>query len=88
MAIQPQVQQSQQASSSGAWGDLYQRFSSVVCLPFILAAALVVGFGLVVVRSAVFESELYSFSRQVIGVAVGAICLLLLWRVEYRRFSA
>lgn len=56
-------------------------------VPLIVVIALLVGYGLVVVYSAVSGNPDYSFSRQAAGVAVGAVAMILLWRFDYRRLS-
>ena len=60
-----------------------------VNLPFVLIIVLLVGYGLLVCWSAIEGSSDtdYSFSRQLIFVAVGAIVMLLMWRVDYQRFA-
>ena len=55
--------------------------------PFLLIVVLLVGYGLAVVFSAVSADEDYSFSRQLAGVAVGAIAMALIWAFDYRRLS-
>ena len=61
----------------------------LVNLPFILIIVVLVGYGLLVCWSAIEGSSDtdYSFSRQLIFVAVGAIVMLLMWRVDYQRFA-
>lgn len=56
-------------------------------LPFLLVIALLVGYGLVVVYSAVSVDEDYSFSRQLMGVAAGAVLMLVVWRIDYRALA-
>ncbi|WP_420840403.1 rod shape-determining protein RodA [Adlercreutzia agrestimuris] len=56
-------------------------------LPFMLVVALLVGYGLVVVYSAVSVDADYSFSRQLMGVAAGAVLMLVVWRVDYRALA-
>ncbi|MDR0515248.1 MAG: rod shape-determining protein RodA [Coriobacteriaceae bacterium] len=58
-----------------------------VNLPFLAVITLVVGYGLLVVWSAVLTNEDYSFSRQAQGVAIGAVLMALLWRFDYRLLS-
>ncbi len=62
------------------------RFPSVH-LPFILVIVLLVTYGLVVVYSAVSVDADYQYSRQIGGVAVGIICMIIMWRFDYRRLS-
>ncbi len=56
-------------------------------LPFVIVVALLVCYGLVIVYSAVLNDPDYSFSRQLMGVAVGAIAMVLVWQFDYRRLS-
>ena len=60
---------------------------SAINWPFLLVVVLLVTYGLVVVYSAVSADEDYSFSRQLAGVAVGAIAMALIWAFDYRRLS-
>lgn len=55
--------------------------------PFLLVVVLLVGYGLAVVYSAVSADEDYNFSRQLAGVAVGAVAMALIWAFDYRRLS-
>ncbi len=55
--------------------------------PFLLVTVLLVAYGLLVVFSAVSANEDYSFTRQLAGVAVGAIAMALIWMFDYRRLS-
>ncbi|MEG0071695.1 MAG: rod shape-determining protein RodA [Raoultibacter sp.] len=56
-------------------------------IPLIIVVALLVGYGLLVVYSATSADADYSFSRQLSGVAVGLIFMLLLWRFDYQQLS-
>lgn len=58
-----------------------------VNVPFLLTIVLLVSYGLVVVWSAVMENPDYSFTRQLSGVAVGAVFMLVLWRFDYRHLE-
>lgn len=55
--------------------------------PFIITIILLVAYGLLVVWAAVYDNELYSFTRQAQGVAIGAVVMVLLWRFDYRNLS-
>ena len=55
--------------------------------PFLIVTVLLVAYGLLVVYSAVSANEDYSFTRQLAGVAVGAIAMALIWMFDYRRLS-
>lgn len=56
-------------------------------LPFIIVVGSLVAYGLVIVYSAVSVNENYQFSRQLMGVALGAVLMILVWRFDYRRLS-
>ena len=58
-----------------------------VHLPFLLVVILLVSYGLVVVYSAVSADADYNFTRQLAGVAVGAVIMLLIFAFDYRRLS-
>ena len=56
-------------------------------IPFLIVILLLVAYGLIVVYSAVSADEDYSFSRQLGGVAIGAVVMALIWAFDYRRLS-
>lgn len=56
-------------------------------LPFLVVVALLVAYGLVIVYTAVLGDEDYSFSRQLMNVAVGAVLMIVIWRFDYRSLS-
>lgn len=56
-------------------------------LPFAIVVTLLVCYGLVIVYSAVLNDPDYKFSRQLMGVAVGAVAMVLVWQFDYRRLS-
>ena len=56
-------------------------------IPFLIVIVLLVAYGLVVVYSAVSADADYNFSQQLVGVAVGAVVMALIWAFDYRRLS-
>ena len=56
-------------------------------IPFLIVVALLVAYGLVVVYSAVSADDDYNFSQQLVGVAVGAVVMAVIWAFDYRRLS-
>ncbi|WP_251231453.1 FtsW/RodA/SpoVE family cell cycle protein [Adlercreutzia aquisgranensis] len=58
-----------------------------VNLPFLLVILCLVGYGLVIVYSAVSVDEDYSFTRQLQGVAAGLVAMAVVWRLDYRHLS-
>lgn len=63
------------------------RIASLIYLPFAIVALLLVAFGLLICWSATTNDADYNFSRQLLGVALGLIAMLVLWAFDYRRFS-
>lgn len=61
-----------------------QRFLNI---PLLITVALLVGYGLLIVYSAVLDNPDYSFMRQVQFVAIGAVLMMLIWRFDYRLLS-
>ncbi len=56
-------------------------------LPFLFVVALIVGYGLLIVYTAVYNEPNYSFSRQLTGVIVGVVAMAVIWRFDYRNLS-
>ena len=63
-------------------------FSDRIPKSFLIVAALLVAYGLLVVWSAVQGSETYSFSRQALGVLMGCIVMLMFYQLDYRQLSS
>ena len=61
----------------------------LINLPFVAIIVLLVGYGLLVCWSSIEGSNdtTYSFTRQLIFAAVGAVVMMLMWRVDYQRFA-
>lgn len=64
------------------------RLSSIICWPFFIVCIILVSFGLLVCWSAVQTDADYSFSRQLMGVAMGIVACMVLWMFDYRKFGA
>ncbi|NPD30622.1 rod shape-determining protein RodA [Eggerthellaceae bacterium zg-1084] len=58
-----------------------------VLWPFVAVVAALVSFGLMVVYSAVSSNPDYSFTRQLAGVAVGAVVMAVTWHFDYTRLA-
>ncbi|MCL1798287.1 MAG: rod shape-determining protein RodA [Eggerthellaceae bacterium] len=67
---------------------LRRGFLGFINFPLLATVALLVGYGLVVVWSAVVFDEDYSFTRQLTGVAVGAVVMMALCFFDYRKLSS
>ena len=67
-------------SGRGGW-------RSVINIPFLVVIALLVGYGLLVVYSAVSANDKYNYMQQVAGVAIGVVVMVLIWRFDYRHLS-
>ena len=79
------------SSMRAATGETAGRGSSrqlpAINLPFLIVVTLLVLYGLLVVFSAVSADEDYTFSRQLAGVAVGLVAMIVIWAFDYRRLS-
>lgn len=60
---------------------------SAINLPFLVVIALLVMYGLLIVYSAVSTDADYSFTRQLMGVAIGVVVMAVIWAFDYRRLS-
>ena len=58
-----------------------------VHLPLLLVVALLVVYGLAVVYSAIYGDSDYSFSRQVLGVCLGVVAMVVVWMFDYRKLA-
>ncbi|WP_417143911.1 FtsW/RodA/SpoVE family cell cycle protein [Raoultibacter massiliensis] len=56
-------------------------------LPFLIVVSLLVGYGLLIVYTAVLGNADYSFSRQLACVAIGAVIMIVIARFDYRNLS-
>lgn len=60
---------------------------SAVNVPFLLIVAVLVSYGLVVCASAISATQEGDLPRQMMGVAVGLVCMAVIWRFDYRRLA-
>ena len=82
------IRASHAAQESGGQRKPGKRFSfPAINIPFVIVVVLLVTYGLVVVYSAVSADADYSFSRQLAGVAVGVVVMMILWAFDYRKLS-
>ncbi len=58
-----------------------------VPIPFMVSILLVTAYGLLVSFSATSANPDYSFTRQFVGVLVGAVVMVLLWRFDFRQLG-
>lgn len=63
-------------------------FSDRIPKSLLVAAVLLVAYGLLVVWSAVQGNEMYSFSRQAVGVLMGCIVMLMFYQLDYRQLAS
>jgi rod shape determining protein RodA len=68
---------------------IVKRLLAVVNVPLLLVLAALTAYGLLIVNSATLNDtdSSFSFSHQLVGVAIGAVVMLILWRIDYRRLS-
>lgn len=63
------------------------KYFDFVNFPLVAILFVLISFGLVVVSSAISGSSDYTLSRQLLGVAIGFIMMLVLWSFDYRKLS-
>ena len=56
-------------------------------VPLMVVVALLAGYGLLNLYSVIHGSAEYSFTRQLAGVAAGAVAMMVIWRFDYRLLS-
>ncbi|MDR1016324.1 MAG: rod shape-determining protein RodA [Coriobacteriales bacterium] len=64
-----------------------RRFDPSFSIFVLLAAGVLVAYGLLIVYTATRVDTDYSFFRQLVGVAIGLILLGVFWRVDYHKFA-
>jgi rod shape determining protein RodA len=87
MPVQPKVESPYEHRSTRTLRDLVKRVLSVVNLPLLIVLCALVVYGLLIVNSATANSERFSFSHQLVGVGIGAVLMLVLWRIDYHRLT-
>jgi rod shape determining protein RodA len=65
---------------------VFRRVLAVVNFPLLLVAGVLVAYGLLIINSATANSTDFSFTHQLLGVAIGLVLMLALWRIDYHRF--
>ncbi len=86
MAQLPQIDSLRRPNAAASAASKPRRFPWLH-LPLAIVITLLVGYGLIIVDSAVRADGDYQYSRQLGGVAVGLIFMILVWRFDYRRLS-
>ena len=86
MAQLPQIDSLRRPNAAASAASKPRRFPWLH-LPLAIVITLLVGYGLIIVSSAVRADGDYQYSRQLGGVAVGLIFMILVWRFDYRRLS-
>ena len=74
----------------GAYGGAKTQQTGVlgfINIPLVITIILLVGLGLLVVYYAVLGNPKYSFNRQALGVAIGAVAMVVIWAIDYRKLS-
>ena len=86
MAQLPQIDSLRRPNAAASAASKPRRFPWLH-LPLAIVVTLLVGYGLIIVYSAVRGDGDYQYSRQLGGVAVGLVFMILVWRFDYRRLS-
>lgn len=83
MPTLPQIQSVKAPDASVAKATRERRFPQLN-VPLLVVVGLLVCLGLAVVHSAVATNPEFSFSRQVLGTAIGIVAMIVVWRFDYR----
>lgn len=86
MAQLPQIDSLRRPNAAASAASKPRRFPWLH-LPLAIVITLLVGYGLIIVYSVVRADGDYQYSRQLGGVAVGLVFMILVWRFDYRRLS-
>ena len=86
MAQLPQIDSLRRPNAAASAASKPRRFPWLH-LPLAIVVTLLVGYGLIIVYSAARADGDYQYSRQLGGVAVGLVFMILVWRFDYRRLS-
>ncbi|MGI6216644.1 MAG: rod shape-determining protein RodA [Coriobacteriales bacterium] len=82
MTVTPQFQQSVSKPRR------HSRFSlGRVNKPFMGTLAVLVIFGLIIIWAVTLSSEEYSIMRQIMGVGIGIVLMLIMWKIDYSVFA-
>lgn len=87
MPLAPKIETPTHFNPTSTTGSRIRRFFEVVNVPLIIVLILLTAYGLLIVHSATLNTSLFSFNRQVMGVGIGVVLLILLWRLDYRRMG-
>jgi rod shape determining protein RodA len=87
MPVAPKLEMPQSFSASRAARDVVKRILRVVNIPLLLVVAALTAYGLLVVYSATMGNADFSFSRQLLGVGIGVVLMIALWRLDYHRLT-
>ena len=63
------------------------KFFSYVYVPFAVTITLLVAYGLLICWTATSGDPAYSFTKQLVGVAIGLVCMAIFWAYDYNRFE-
>lgn len=88
MPVTPRLQSSP-SNRSGAQagfrlGDIIRSLS----FPVLAVALILAAYGLLIVWSATYGLSEYNYNRQLMGVGIGILLMLVIWRIKYNRFSS
>lgn len=86
MSSVPQIESVKAPDKAVTQATHVSRFPSLN-IPFLLILFCLVVYGLIIVYSAVLTDVDYNFKRQLTGVAVGVVCMMVVWRFDYRNLS-
>lgn len=87
MPVSPKLEIPPYMRTSRTARSTVQRVLSAVNIPLLLVVVALTGYGLLIVNSATEGNADFSISRQIMGVGIGIVLMLALWRLDYHRLA-
>jgi len=87
MPIAPRIEAPKSYSPGSSTLAIVKRIFSVANIPLLIFLSMLTALGLLIVYSATRDSIDFSFNRQVLGVCLGVVLMIGLWRLDYHRLA-
>jgi rod shape determining protein RodA len=87
MPVAPKLEAPAHYESPRAARAVLRRIVNVVNIPLLVVIVLLTGYGLLIVSSATAGDVRFDFSRQLLGVGIGLVLMVALWRLDYHRLA-
>ena len=87
MAVAPKIEHAGGFGTGGPLRPVINRVLAVANLPLLLVLVPLTAYGLLIVSSATLNSTDFNFSRQLMGVCMGVVLMIILWRIDYHHLG-